>query len=50
MISKPANGHKCMIGYYTHRIHSIRFGHPYGHLKGDALQRIDTSKITKVFE
>jgi len=49
MISKPANAHKRMEGYYTHRIHPIRFGHPYGHLKGDALQRIDTSKRYKRF-
>jgi hypothetical protein len=39
-----------MKGYFTHRIPPIRFGHPYGHLKGDALQRIDTSKRYELFE
>jgi len=49
MISEPANGRKCMKGYYTHRIPPMRFGHPYGHRKGDALQRIDTPKHYKSF-
>jgi hypothetical protein len=43
-ILKPTNAHKCMKVYCTHCMPPTCFGHSCGHLQGDALQRIHTSK------
>jgi len=50
MKSKPANAHKCMKAYCTHRIASTCFWHSCGLPQGGALQRTDTQKYDKDFE
>jgi hypothetical protein len=47
MKTKPANAHKCMKAYCTHRTPSICFGHSCGLPQGAAMQRTDTRKYDK---
>jgi hypothetical protein len=42
--NEKRNARKCIKVYYTHSIPPTCFGHSCGHLHGDALQTISTSK------
>jgi hypothetical protein len=49
MVAKPTITHKCKDVYYKHSIPPTCFGHSCGHPKGDALQKMDTSRYCKKF-